>query len=133
MRTMEPTTSSGVAGIFAWKLIGGLAGVGAIGAGLAAIVVMCVLRPRTQQEWTVGLICTVLGSVSGGSAFIMYFELQHWANSALGLAAMIGVIFACGLPAWAIVRWVFNYVNKREGHDITQIVDELRKKAAGVE
>lgn len=36
---MEPTTSTG-AGVAGWKLICGLAGLGAIGAGLAAIVVM---------------------------------------------------------------------------------------------
>jgi hypothetical protein len=34
----EPTSSSSAAGIFAWKAIGGAAGVAAGGAGLAAIV-----------------------------------------------------------------------------------------------
>src|SRR3546814_511085 len=105
---MEPTSSTTGAGFVAWKAIGGLAGMGAIGAGLAAIVVMCVMRPRTAAEWAVGLISTVVGSIAGGAAFITYFEIQHWANHPLGLVAMLGIVFACGLPAWALVRWTFN-------------------------
>lgn len=131
---MEPTSSTSVVGsVVAWKLIGGLAGIGAIGAGLAMIVVMCLLRPRTQPEWVVGVISTVIGSICGGAAVIQYFNLHHWANSMFGLVAMLGLVFACGLPAWAIVRWTFNYINKREGHDIAQIVAEARKQVAGVE
>lgn len=130
---MEPTSSTSAAGLIAWKLIGGLAGIGAIGAGLATIVVMCVLKPRTQGEWIVGIISTVVGSVCGGAFVIEYFTLQHWVNSLFGLVAMLGLVFACGLPAWAIVRWTFNYINKREGHDIAQIVAEARKQVAGGE
>jgi hypothetical protein len=129
---MEPTSSTTGAGFIAWKLIGGLAGIGAIGAGLATIVVMCLLRPRSQAEWVVGIISTVVGSVCGGAAAIQYFEIQHWANSMFGLVAMIGLVFACGLPAWAIVRWTFNYINKHEGADIAQIIADARKVAAGV-
>lgn len=129
---MEPTSSTTAVGsVLAWKLIGGLAGIGAIGAGLAMIVVMCLLRPRTQKEWIVGIISTVVGSVCGGAAAIEYFNLQHWTNSMFGLVAMIGLVFACGLPAWAIVRWTFNYINKREGYDIAEVVAEARKQVAG--
>lgn len=128
---MEPTSSTSVAGsVLAWKLIGGLAGIGAIGAGLAMIVVMCLLRPRTQSEWVVGVISTVIGSICGGAAVIQYFNLHHWANSLFGLVAMLGLVFACGLPAWALVRWTFNYINKRDGYDIVQIVAEARKQAS---
>ncbi|AWM89119.1 hypothetical protein C4E04_11875 [Microvirga sp. 17 mud 1-3] len=115
----------------AWKLIGGLAGIGAIGAGLATIVVMCVLRPRTQAEWTVGIISTVMGSISGGAFVVQYYELQEWAASPFGLVAMLGLVFACGLPAWAIVRWSFNYINKHESADIAEIVSDARKLARG--
>ena len=104
---------------------------GAIGAGLASIVVMCIMRPRTTAEWTVGLISTVVGSISGGAWAILHFDLQHWMYSPLGLVATLGLVFACGLPAWAVVRWVFNYILRRGGSDITEIVDELRRTAAG--
>ncbi|MDS4048167.1 hypothetical protein [Accumulibacter sp.] len=29
-----------------------------------------------------------------------------------GLVAMGGLIFGCGLPEWAIVRWVFNIIER---------------------
>ena len=129
MNSMEPTSSATGAGIATWKVIGGLAGIGAIGAGLAAVVVMCLMKPRTNSEWTVGIICTVIGSICGGAAFIQYFELQHWANSLFGLVAMLGLVFACGLPAWALVRWTFNYIDERQGHDLVDIYNELRGKS----
>lgn len=123
---MEPTSSTTGAGFVAWKAIGGLAGMGAIGAGLATIVVMCVMTPRTRSEWVVGLISTVVGSISGGAFVIQHYRLFDWMHSPFGLVATLGLVFACGLPAWAIVRWAFNFYDRRRGHDIKQIVDELR-------
>ena len=46
---MSEPTSTG-AGILGWKLIGGLAGLGAIGSGLAAIVVMCIMTDRKSTR-----------------------------------------------------------------------------------
>ena len=124
---MEPTSSTTAgAGMLVWKAIGGLAGMGAIGAALATIVVMCAMTPRTRGEWAVGLISTVVGSTSGGAYVILHFELQHWAHTPFGLVAMIGLVFFCGLPAWAIVRWGFNFYDKRRAQDLKQIIDEFR-------
>ena len=123
---MEPTTSTGAAGIAGWKLIGGLAGMGAIGAGMAAVVVMCLIVPRDRREWAVALISTVIASISGGAAVVEYFELHHWANTLFGLVAMFGLVFVCGLPGWALVRWTFNAIRKREGQGIDEIVKEAR-------
>lgn len=123
---MEPTTSTGAAGIAGWKLIGGLAGLGAIGAGLAAVVVMCVMTPRDPKEWAIALISTVIASICGGSAVVRYFEIQHWAQDQFGLMAMIGLIFACGLPGWAVVRWTFNAIRARDGRGIDELIKEAR-------
>ena len=123
---MEPTTSTGAAGLAGWKLIGGLAGLGAIGAGLAAIVVMCLMTPRDRKEWTVGLISTVISSISGGAAVVEYFELQHWTSSFFGLVAMFGLVFVCGLPGWAMVRWTFNSIRAREGETVEDVLRDLR-------
>lgn len=114
----------------AWKAIGWMAST-AVGAGLATIVVMCMMRPRTQSEWVVGIICTVLGSICGGAFVITHYGLQHWAESAFGLVAMLGLVFSCGLPAWALVRWVFNYIIRNNNADIAQVVSEARKIARG--
>jgi len=124
----EPlTTGSAAAGMAGWKAIGGMAGAGAIGAGLASVVVMCTMTPRSPKEWAVGLISTVMGSIGGGAAAIQYFELQHWANTPIGLVAMLGLVFSCGLPAWAIVRWLFNYIERRQGADLVDVARDVRE------
>lgn len=105
----------------------GLAGGTAIGAGLAALVVMCMTTPRSPREWAVGLISTVMGSVCGGAAVVQHFGLQDWARDYVGLVALIGVVFACGLPAWAIVRWVFNWIEKRQGKDIGEVFQDAKR------
>ena len=131
-REMEPTsTGSSAVGLAVWKAMGGMAGMGAMGAGLATLVVMCVLRPRTQSEWIVGVISTVVASISGGAAVIQHYELHHWAENPVGLVAMLGLSIACGLPGWAIVRWGFNFFDKRRKADIAEVVGELRDLARG--
>lgn len=126
----EPATGT-AATVAGWKLIGGLAGLSAIGAGAASLVVMCMTHPRDRREWAMGLVSTVMGSVCGGAAVVEKFGLQEWAQSPFGLVAMIGLCFACGLPAWAIVRWWFNYVNKRSGDSITDVADDVRARLPG--
>lgn len=125
---MEPTSST-FAGLAGWKLITWIATLGTIGAGLAALVVMCMTPPRDRREWSVGLTSTVVGSIAGGSAVVQYFELQHWANSHFGLLALFGLVFVCGLPAWALVRWLFNTIRRNDaaGSGLDDVVRELRK------
>jgi len=110
-----------------WKLIGGMAGAGAIGAGLASVVVMCITTPRSPREWAVGLISTVVGSIGGGAAVIQHYGLQSWAQEPFGLVAMLGLVFTCGLPAWAVVRWLFNFIEKRKGAGLDEVVADVRK------
>jgi hypothetical protein len=89
---------------------------------------MCMMPPRSRQEWVVGLVTTVLGSVSGGAAVVQHFGLQAWAHDYVGLMALVGVAFACGLPAWMVVRWGFNYMVARQSSGIDEVVAELRKR-----
>lgn len=126
----EPSSSS-AAGIVGWKLIGGAAGAASIGAGLAAIVVMCMTPPRSSREWAVGLISTVVGSITGGAAVIQYLGLQAWMHEPAGLVAVLGLVFAAGLPAWAIVRWLFTWIERRRDRDLGEIAAELRRDVAG--
>ena len=127
----EPTSGSAAAGLAGWKAIGGLAGATAIGAGLAAIVVMCMTPPRSKSEWTVGLISTVVGSIGGGAFVIRYFSLQSWMLEVDGLLAVLGIVFACGLPGWAIVRWVYTWMERRRDKDIGEIAGEVRDAVTG--
>jgi len=123
---MSEPISGAAAGAFGWKLLGGLAGIGAIGAGLASVVVMCAMTPRSPKEWAVGLISTIVFSIGGGAAVIQHYGLEAWAHTPIGLVAMLGLVFACGLPGWAIVRWLFNYIEKNRAATITDVVRDVR-------
>lgn len=125
---MSEPISGAAAGAAGWKLLGGAAGAGAIGAGLASVVVMCAMTPRSPKEWAVGIISTVMASIGGGAAVIQHYELQSWASTPIGLVAMLGLVFACGLPGWAVVRWLFNYIAKRRDADLGEVADEVRGK-----
>jgi len=119
--------SGAAAGALGWKLIGGLAGLGAIGAGLATVVVLCVSHPKDPREWAVALIATVMSSLSLGSFVVVKFGLQAWVLDPFGLVALFGLVFACGLPGWALLRWVFVWIAKREGQDIVEVVQGARE------
>lgn len=133
---MEPTTSAG-AGLVGWKLLAWAFAAGGVAAGLATIVVMCVTTPRTPKEWAVALISTLVSSLSLGSGMALWLGLhQHLASHSapdviLGLIAIGGVLFACGLPGWALVRAVFTTIRKREGQGIDQIAQEIRGAKGG--
>lgn len=123
---MSEPISGAAAGAAGWKLIGGLAGMGAIGAGLASVVVMSMTKPKTEAEWRVALISTVMGSVGGGAGVVQYFGIQAWSQSLIGLLAMLGLVFSCGLPAWAVVRWLFAYIERRRDADLVDIVKDVK-------
>lgn len=127
----EPISGSaaaGAAGAAAFKAIGGPAAVAAGASGLAAIVVMIMMKPRSTAEWAVALISTVVGSVTGGAAVVQYFGLQSWTHEYIGLVALFGLIFACGLPGWAIVRWLFNFIERRRDRDLADVVAEVKRE-----
>ena len=125
--TMTEPTSSTAAGLVGWKLIGGAAGA----AGLATLIVMCMLPPRSVREWIVGLTSTVVGSVCGGAAIVQHFGLHAWADNYVGLVALIGVVFSCGLPAWMIVRWAFTWMQRRADKDLAEVAGEVSDAVRG--
>lgn len=122
----EPITT-GAAGVAGWKLLSGLAATGAIGAGFAAFVVMSMTKPKDEKEWRVALASTLVGSIGGGAALVRYLGIQHWAADPFGMVAMLALSFACGLPAWALVRALFNYLNKKKDADLAEIVKDVKE------
>ena len=124
---MSEPISAGAAGVFGWKAITSLASTGAVGAALAAIVVMSMTKPKTEQEWRVGIICTVVGSIGGGACVARYLGIQNWADDPIGLVALLCVVFTCGLPAWALVRALFKYIEKRKDASIDEIVRDVKE------
>ena len=126
-KSMSEPISSTAAGVAGWKIIGGLAGMGAIGAGLAAFVVMSMTKPKSDQEWRVALVSTLVGSIGGGACLVRYLGIQHWAEDIFGMVAMLALVFACGLPAWALVRALFKYLDKHKDADLAAIVKDVKE------
>ena len=126
-KSMSEPISGTAAGVVGWKIIGGLAGMGAIGAGLAAFVVMSMTRPTDEKEWRVALACTLVGSIGGGAALVRYLDIQHWAQDPIGLVALLCAVFVCGLPAWGLVRAWFKFMEKRKDADLAEIAKEVKE------
>ncbi len=58
------------------------------------------------------MISTIITGIGGGAIAVQYFRLQGWVDSLTGLVALGGLIVGCGLLGWAIVRWIFNFIEK---------------------
>ena len=62
-----------------------------------------------------------------GAVAVQHFRLQEWVDSVTGLVALGGLIFGCGLPGWAIVRWVFNFIEKNRDAGIDEVAKEVKE------
>jgi hypothetical protein len=132
--TMAEPSSSAAGGFVVWKAVGGLAGFAAVGAALSAVVALCMMTPRPPREWAVGLISTVICSLGGGAYVILKLGLLANLSSDptvlyLSLVAGLGIVFACGLPGWAIVRMLFTFLEKRKNSDLLDVANEVRSAA----
>ena len=121
---MAEPVSSGV-GAAALVKIYGLLTILAVATFFAYLVAVMTRVPRTRQEWVVSLVTTVVGSVAGGSLVVQRLGLHDWSSNWFGMCAIGGIMFCCGLPFWAIVRWTFNYVNARENSTIVEVAGEV--------
>lgn len=121
---MEPVSTGGFAAIVKFY---GIAIIMTLAVALVATVVIMTRLPRSPQEWAVGLICTVVSSLAGGSFIIVKWGLHEWVTDIWGMIALGGFFFVCGLPGWAVVRWTFNFINKQEGKTIIEVMKELKQ------
>jgi len=123
---MSESTNSMATAAANYQAFGGAGFAAAGGATMAAVVVMLMTPPRNKREWAVGLISTVVSSVGGGAVAIQYLGLHAWSGSQIGLMAMGGLIFACGLPGWAVVRWVFNWIDAHRDATIADVARDVK-------
>lgn len=121
--SMAEPTSSGAAGFAAYKIALALG----LPAGLAAVVVMLYIQPKSKREWSMALICTLVSSVCGGAAVVQHYGLLAWGDNYMGLIALGGVIFACGLPGWVVIRAAFAWAEKRKGKDLAELIQEVKQ------
>lgn len=117
----EPGPLTAAGGIALYKL-------GAFGfvAILAAVVVMAMTLPKTVREFVVAMISTTVASLCGGAFVVRWLEIGHWANDDVGMVAIGGLIFVCGLPAWVVVRAWFAWSEAKKDRQIDEIVDAVR-------
>ncbi len=130
IREMTEPASTAAGGFALYKL--GIAfGFFAI---VATIVVMAMTLPKTAREFVVAITCTLVGSLGGGAFVVRWFDLGSWVNDDLGLIAIGGVIFVCGLPAWVLVRALYAWSEAKKDRQITEIVDAVldAKQRAGL-
>ena len=119
---MAETANSTARGFAAYKLAIALG----IPAGLAAIVVMLWVQPKSPREWAMALICTFASSIGGGAIVVQHYGIQEWASTTMGLMGLGGVIFACGLPGWVLVRAGFAWLEKRKGKDLAELFKDAK-------
>lgn len=119
---MTEPASTAVGGIALYKL-------GAFGffAFLAAILVMVMTLPKTPREFVVAMICTVVSSVCGGAFLVRWLDIGSWVQDDIGMIALCGIIFVCGLPAWVIVRAWFAWSESRKDKALPEMVKEFRE------
>jgi len=79
------------------------------------------------------VISTVVTGPDRGAIAVQDLRLQEWVDSVTGLVALGGLIFGCGLPAWAIVRWVFNFIEKNRDVGIDEVAREVKEVVWGVQ
>ncbi|CAI3123406.1 putative membrane protein [Acinetobacter baumannii 1598530] len=127
---MEPVSTSGLTALLKFY---GAAIMVALAVGLVAAVVLMIRMPRSPQEWAVGLICTVVSSLAGGSFIIVKWGLHEWVSDIWGMMALGGFFFISGIPGWALVRWTFNFIDKQEGKTIVEVLKEVKKARKDIE
>lgn len=122
----EPVSTISIGGLAAFLKAFGMIIVVILCVALVATVVFMTRMPRSPQEWAVGLICTVVSSLAGGSFIIIKWGLHEWVSDVWGMIALGGFFFVCGLPGWALVRWVTTFIAERDGKNILEVMRELR-------
>jgi hypothetical protein len=100
---------------------------------LVTILVMVAKQPRTTKEWATALISTLFSSFGFGAYAVLYLGLHTKFHSAdtlevyLSILSMSGMVFACGLPGWVIVRVLFNTMESLQDKTVPEVVKAAKE------
>lgn len=98
VKGIEPVSTSGLTALLKFY---GAAIMVTLAVVLVATVVLMTRMPRSPQEWAVGLICTVVSSLAGGSFIIVKWRLHEWVTDVWGMIALgassLFAVFLAGL------------------------------------
>ena len=64
----------------------------------------------------------------GGLFIAIKGGLHEGVTDVWGVIVLGGFFFVCGLPGWALVRWVFNFIEQREGKSLLDIFREFKEE-----
>lgn len=78
-----------------------------------------------MREFVVAMISTPVSSLCGGAFVVRWLGIGGWTNDDVGLIALGGVIFVCGLPDWVLVRAWFRWAEKRRDQDLGELAQGL--------
>lgn len=96
------------------------------GAGLASsLIVMVFLEPQSKKEKLLCFISTFIFAACLSSAIKVYYGFTI-PETFDGNIANAGLIIACGMPGWVIIRALFLTLEKMKGKDIGQIIAIVR-------
>lgn len=138
----EPTTSA-AGGVAAWKLAGGILGIGIVASALGFLV----LLPRTAKEAALRAGATMAGSALIGP-FLVAAAYSRWPElfgsgvklaSVMGLEPWFGLFMVGapllalgGLPCWWILGAAVLWLERRRGKDLGELARDARADAASV-
>jgi hypothetical protein len=99
----------------------------------SASVVMAMTMPKSRGDFFASMLSTVMASVCGGAyvsvkcgflAALLAAQTDYEAAFSLGI--IIGIAFLCGLPAWAIVRGLFVWTERRKTSGLDAMIADVR-------
>jgi len=100
----------------------------------SASVVMSVTMPQNPRDFFASIMSTVISSMCGGAYVATKFGMLETLESApnetarmFALAAIVGISFVCGLPAWAFVRGLFVWTESRKNKGIDVLIHDAKE------
>lgn len=57
----------------------------------------------------------------------MKLDRHEWITDILGMITLGGFFFIYGILGWALVRWIFNFIDKHEGKTIVEVIKKVKK------
>lgn len=137
---MAEPASSAVGGLAAWKLAGGILGIGVIASALGFLV----LPPKSIREFAVRAVATMAGSAMVGpvlviAAYVKYPEMfaagaklaaawgyDPWAGHFMVAAPLLAM---AGLPFWWLLGAGVLWLDRRRGKDLGELARDAAADA----
>jgi hypothetical protein len=121
---MEPVSTSSFAAFLKFY---GAAIMVTLAIALVATVVIMMRLPRSPQEWAVGLICTVVSSLTGGAFIIVKWGLHEWVTDIWGMIALGDSSLSAGYQVGLLFGGLLTSSINRRGRLLLKWLKNLKK------